>query len=287
MFRLKEERSSPPPAAMVVGLMVLAACLGAFGAPPAWALGTPAGTIIHNTAQVTYTPAGQSASLSISATHSFTVEEIIDCILTWQDAGEVEVTSPQTGSFLTFLLTNTGNGPEQYAVAVTAGTGGDFAPLNPVVWLESNGTEGLQDDDAPYLRGANDPLLGPDGRQLLYVAADIPSNLNDGTVGILSLRSEAVTAGAAGAAPGTHLPGAGGAGLDAVVGHTGAVGIADGRYAVTALGVTLTKTIERITDLQGGAQPHPGARVTYRIATVVTGSGTVEGLRISDPIPAA
>jgi uncharacterized repeat protein (TIGR01451 family) len=290
MIRLKEERSSLPPTAVLVGLMVLAACLAALGAPPAWALGTPAGTIIHNTAQVTYSLSGQSTSLSITATHSFTVEEIIDCSLNWQDAGAVPVSTPQGEPFLCFLLTNTGNGPERFSLEVANVLGTDFDPLTPGIWLESNGTPGLQTEgatpDTHYVPGANDPLLAPDGEARLYVAAHIPAGLNDGDIGALRLSARALTSGAAGAPAGTHLPGAGDGGRDAVVGFTQAVGAAEGRYAVTALAVTLNKTILDIADPRGGTQPYPGARVTYRIAAGVTGTGTVEGLRISDPIPA-
>jgi uncharacterized repeat protein (TIGR01451 family) len=274
----------------VVGLLVLTACLAAFGAPPAWALGTPAGTVIQNTAQVTYTVAGLSGPISISASDSFTVAEIIDAVLTWQDAADVPVNSPQTGRGMTFQLTNTGNGPERFRLSALANLGGDdFDPVLRPIYIESNGIPGLQSGgatpDTIYLPGGNDPDLAADGRVVFYVTADIPAGLGDGALGRMQTTAAAQTTGAAGAAVGTRLPGAGQGGQDAVVGSTQAQGTAVGRFLVQGLTVNLNKQIQRITDQFGGNQPYAGARVAYRVVVTVGGSGTVENLIVDDPIP--
>ncbi|MCP3955285.1 MAG: hypothetical protein GY697_24150, partial [Desulfobacterales bacterium] len=122
MFRLREEkfRQAPP----VVGWLVLAACLAALWADPAWALGTPAGTNIFNQATVTYSLGSNPTRLTRTASDSFEVLEIIDTVVTWQDATNVQVHTPHSEGVLTFLLTNTGNGPEAFALTADDSLGG-------------------------------------------------------------------------------------------------------------------------------------------------------------------
>ena len=49
--------------------------------------------------------------------------------------------------------------------------------------------------------------------------------------------------------------------------------------------VTLTKSAT-ISDPYGGANPVPGAIVTYAIVAHVAGTGTATGLAVNDPFPA-
>jgi uncharacterized repeat protein (TIGR01451 family) len=287
VFRLKEVNAPP-----VLGLMVvLAACLGMLCCGSAWALGTPAGTVIANTATVTYALDGDPTVRTISASHSFSILEVIDGVVAWQDAAPVQVGSPQADSALTFLLTNTGNGPEAFALTSTDTLpGDDFDPAAQSVWLETNGIAGLQTGgatpDTHYQAGLNDPDLPADHSVKIYLLSNIPSGLSDGATGRARLNAAATTPGAANAPAGTALPGAGLNGVDAVVGTSQAQGGAVGSYAVASVGVSLTKSIHRIVDRFGGSQPYPGAQVTYRILVQVSGGGAAEGLVISDPIPA-
>jgi uncharacterized repeat protein (TIGR01451 family) len=291
VFRLKEDQ---PFFALLlaIGLMALAACLGTLGLSSAWALGTPAGTTIANTAQISYTLGSDPSVHNASASHQFSVLEVIDAVAVWQDSANVAVNSPHNGATLTFLLTNTGNGPERFALASDAAVAGDqFDPAPRQFWLETNGTPGLQTTgavaDTLYQPGANDPELAADGSQSFYLLSDIPSGQNDGSLGQVRALVRAATPGAAGAPAGTLLPGAGQGGLNAVVGHTQAGSEVLGAYIVAATTVQLVKTIQRVADPGGGDQPYPGARVTYRLTLSVSGSGTAEGLTVSDPIPAA
>ena len=287
MFWLKEDNKQVRVFA-AVGLIVLLVCRGA---STSWALGTPAGTVISTTATVNYTLGADPAPLSASATGRFTVLEVIDAQVVWQDAAPVQVNTPHTGRCLSFLLTNTGNGPERFGLIVDqALAGDDFDPVAGALWLETNGTAGLQigasAPDTPYTPGLNDPELAADAARLIYLLSNIPSGLIDGQQGQARLTAAALTPGASGSASGTPLPGAGPGGIDAVVGGTGAGGAAVGTYAVTAVEVTLTKQILRIADTYGGNEPYPGATVTYRIRVDINGSGTARDLVISDLVPA-
>ncbi len=289
MNRLKEDKlhytsTSYPP---LCRWLAVAACLFGLWSDPAGALGTAAGTTITNSATVNYTMGGSAQSET--ASHSFEVLEVIDCVVTWQDAANVSVNTPHSDRVLTLQLTNTGNGPEDFRLAVNdAVAGDDFNPSVQDVYLESNGAAGLQmsgaTPDTTY--AGTDIALAADGVQLCYIVSTIPGGLAVGNIGRVALLADARTPGAAGATPGTVLANAGPGGLDAIVGTTGADGSAGGSYEVSFAAVALVKSIAQIADPYGGDRPYPGAVVTYRITVDVTGGGTAEALVISDTIPA-
>jgi hypothetical protein len=89
------------------------------------AAGVPAGTTIQNTAEVSYTIGGSTATTP-SNTVGITVDEILDVVVTLQ-SGSVSVTPGATNQELLFRVTNTGNGPERFRLDMTSVlTGDDF-----------------------------------------------------------------------------------------------------------------------------------------------------------------
>jgi uncharacterized repeat protein (TIGR01451 family) len=284
MRRLMEDKYIPI-LRKVLRWWVPAVCLIVLWAGSVWAVGTPAGTPIAGTATASYTLGGDPTVLTATASSSFNVLEVINVALIWQDTANVPVDSPQTDRVLTFLLTNTGNGPETFRLTADGAVAGDqFNPAVQSIWIESNATPGLQAADTPYNPAGI--ALPADGSAVVYVTSTIPAGLADGAIGNVRLTAAALTPGAAGQAPGTLLPGAGYGSVDAVVGATRAQQDSSGSYAVATVSVTLSKGIARIVDLFGGDRPYTGARVTYRITVALSGSGTAEALVVSDPIPA-
>ncbi len=283
MIRLKEAKNFylPP----WVGWFLLVACLAVFWAGSAWALGTSAGTPIINTATINYTLVADPTPRTSTASNSFDVMEVLDVVVTWQDAANVSVNSPHALAVTTFRVTNTGNGPEDFELLTNDILGGDdFDPTVQDIYLESNGTPGWQAGDTLY--GGGGITFNADQGMTIYVRSDIPPSLANGDTGDLQFTARALTAGAAGSAAGTLLPGLGYNGVDAVVGTTNADGDAIGTYEVSAAAVALTKSVVQIVDPYGGNQPYTSAQVTYRIVVDVTGFGTAEALVITDAIPA-
>ena len=253
-----------------------------------WALGTSAGTAITNTATVSYTVGSNPTLFSETASDAFTVLEIIDVVVTWQDGVNVPVGTPYADAALTFQVTNTGNGPEDYQfTTVDTLSGDDFNPVMRSIWMESNSQPGIQvsgaTPDTPYVLGSGVSVQADDA-VTCYLLSDVPAALSDGQIGAVQLTAEAMTASAAGAAAGTELPNAG-VGGSAVVGITNADGSAQGNYEVSAPEVTLYKSITRINDPYGGSEPYTSAQITYAILVNVTGSGTAEALVVTDVLP--
>ncbi|MCH9673360.1 MAG: hypothetical protein K0U93_18115 [Gammaproteobacteria bacterium] len=272
--------------------LAVALTLLGVGITTAHAVGTGAGSLIRNTATANYQVGGVAAT-PVTGVVDITVDELIDVEVSWQDGANVVVSSPDTGDVLTFRVTNTGNGSEAFGLTTVQNlTGDQYDPNVTQVFIESNGTPGLQTTGAtPDTAATNTGALAADANLTVYVVSDTPGSLTNGNTGNVQLTAQATTAGADTAARGATLTGLGDGGVDAIVGEdaTGGSGAnheAIGTYVVSTVTVALTKSVVSIVDPFGGTQEIPGARINYQIQVVISGTGTADNLIITDPIPA-
>jgi len=247
---------------------------------PVFAIGASAGIDISNTVTVDYVIGGSSSTATDSVT--FRVDEIVDVNVSWQDAANVGVSTPDTNQVLTYLLTNTGNGNDSYTLGVQNLLGGDqFNPVLVNIYLDTNGNGNYNPGvDTQYIAGTNDPVLGADASLAIFVLNNIPASLNGGDLGNSQLTA---TSNTISGTPGASFANAGDNNTTAVVGTSGGGSSDTGIYQVINATVSLLKSVV-ITDPLGGNQPMPGATMTYRID--VSASGTATGVVITDPIPA-
>lgn len=250
---------------------------------PVQAAGTAANATISTQAVANYT-VGPSSFTQSSNVVTATVAEVLDVIVTWQDGTPVYVTAAQTNQILSFRITNTGNGTEQFALAgVNALTGDDFDPAVTGIFLDtnSNGTFDTGIDQA-YIPGTNDPILTADQGLSVFALANIPAGVLDGNTGLFELTAAAATGHGP---PGTLISGLGDSGTDAITGTTGAQGNAIGTYAVSEVTVTLTKSAV-VADPYGGNRATTGSVITYQVLIQAQGSRTATDVIFTDPIPA-
>ena len=261
----------------------LIALLAALALPvQATAAGTRAGSTISNTATASFDAGGGPTTIDSNRV-DLLVDELLDVTVDSSNPADVATTPGATGQVLTFSVTNTGNGVEDFALSTVANAGGDdYDPTVTQVYLDNG--DGLFDagTDTLYTAGANDPTLDPDESITVFVLTTTPGTVADGNRGIVSLLAAARTGTGA---PGTSFAGQGEGGGDAVVGATGADGEDAGAFVVSAATVTLVKSAS-ITNPLGTADPIPGATITYTIVATVAGSGSVSGLAITDNVPA-
>ncbi len=186
--------------------VLAAGTLGA--AAPAFAAGTPAGTVINNSATATYDlPAGGQDSVTSNVV-SLTVDELLDVSVASTDGGDVATFPGAVNQVLSFRVTNAGNGSESFALTARDTVGGDdFDPSATSIVLDSNGN-GVYDPgiDTVYVAGANNPLLAPDASVLIFVLSSIPAGATDAQRGRIDLVAVAVTGSGA---PGTSFRGSG------------------------------------------------------------------------------
>ncbi|MDF7777139.1 hypothetical protein P1X14_17910 [Sphingomonas sp. AOB5] len=243
-------------------------------AVPALASG-PAGSIIPNTATVSFSIAEQPATIASNQV-TFRLGEILDLQLT------PAVSSLSLGQGLTpvaFTLTNTGNGHEPFTLSGRL-EGVDATVEAFAIDMDGDG----QFDPAHDLRiepGAATPPLAPGAsiRFLALVRASAPA-----TGGKLIVATRAVTGSGT---PGTGYDGQGDDGCDAVVGATTAS--AEASVTITMASgdpdnVSVVKS-QSVVAPNGDSLPVRGATVTYTLETRFGGSGAVRDARLADTIP--
>lgn len=257
----------------------------------AHAAGTAAGTVIPNTATISYTFSGQPHTQQAAAPY-VTVARLLSVRATWQDSTPSASNSPDALRPLTFAVTNLGNATDTVALARDNAVGGDqFDPIDApqgAIWLESGAQAGLQTSgpnaDLVYLPGSNDPVLAPGASRTVYLASGIPSGFTTGATGRANLQARSTLA------PPATSPGAQVAvvsGVPVVAGPNGARSVATGTYLVSVIAVGIAKSVVAVADNQGGTRVMPGSVVTYRLLVSATGTGSASNVVVSDPLPAA
>jgi uncharacterized repeat protein (TIGR01451 family) len=249
-------------------------------AQSAWALGTPAGTPIANTATVDWSVG--PGTFTQSSTTQFVVDELVNVVVTLQSVSPVAVTSPDTNRQLAFLVSNTGNGTESFSLVLDPVQAGEqFDPTNARLYLDTNGSTVYEPGVDPlYQPGVNDPAIAADAARLVFALCDVPASRVNGDLGNATLRATSQT----GSGAGTIVIGGGTGGADAVIGAGGGTSVSLGGYLVSDLAVSVVKSAV-VLDLGGGSAPAPGSRITYTLQVNVGGTGNVANLVITDPLP--
>ena len=246
------------------------------------AAGTPVGTVIENTASVTFDLAGTPTTIQTNTT-TLTVIERIDVVVTLQ-SGQILVAASDTNRALLFTVTNTGNGTETFALDIdNAIAGDDFDPIEavPAIYFDTDGSGDFNAGDQAYTPGGNDPVLAADESIDVFLVNDIPAGVVNGNIG----RSELTATSETGTgAPGTAFAGLGDGGVDAIVGTTGGEASTEGEYLVSDVQINVAKS-QVVNDQFGGNQPVPGATITYTITVEVIGGGTATASVVNDEIP--
>jgi len=263
---------------------------GLIASSATWAVGTPAGTIISNTATATYDdPATGTTGATSSDSADLTVLELISVNVTAENTTPVVTEAGDTQQVLTFTVTNTGNGSEAFNLDASNLAGDEIDANNITLYIDTNGDGVLDAGDQLLTSGTTINLdansSNPDAT--VFVVVDMPADANVGDTADISLSAISNTPGAATASPGDLLVGEGTGVSDAVVGNS----VTDTATASFTIGeppteatVNISKTIASRVDPFGGNTDIPGTIVTYQIAVEVVG-GDVDNLVIADAIP--
>jgi len=161
---------------------------------------TVAGTVISNTAQVTYTVNGTPQSTN-STTSTFVVDRKVNFTVVVDQAANTKVNLGQVGAVTSFKLTNTTNGAQDFlldsAQAVPIGIlpgVPDFTMSNLKVFVDSNGN-GVYDpgtDTATFI-----DELAPDASIEVFIVGDVPTT-GSPNLALVALHAVAASGGATG-----------------------------------------------------------------------------------------
>ena len=276
-----------------IGAIALFLALCFLASQSAYALGTPSGTSITNTATATYNDGGTPVTRTASAP-AVVVDNKVN--LTVTKNADVTVLPGATDQALVFEIKNEGNTTQRYALTPTNSAG--IAMENVRIYLDNGTNPGVWDaGDDLYVDASTFGDVLADGTLQVLIVADTPVGALSGETADYQLIATTVDAGTTT----VTLPalGANTAGVDVVftdiAGSAAGDGNRDGKhsaqgiYSVNLLALVLSKSVEVVWDPNNlfiNPKAIPGARLTYTITTTVTGVGTAAAVVITDPIPA-
>ncbi len=307
---------------LVLGLLALTPLLVSVSANAA---GTAAGQSIANRATVNYSvgavaqpaigssPAGNSSGPGADTT--FTVDNKVDLNLIETDAAPANTAPGLTNAgtanaVAVYKLTNTGNNPQGYTLAVTQPAGGtlfghtDSFDMTNTRAVVSGAACALATTTTPTYNSGTDTAtsvstLNADSCVYVIVLGDTPNGLANGAAAIVRLTATTVAAVTLAAI--TETATADTAGVDIVFADS-AVGVHvaqvardakafdDDEYFVIAPALTVTKTSAVISDpfnLVTNPKAIPGATIEYTITVANSASGAAAaGVVIADVLPA-
>lgn len=287
--------------------VVLLALLALLYFPAKWAnaAGTASGTVITNTATATY-GVGTLTGLTATGSTNITVDNKVNVTVTKN--ADATVTPSSTNQALIFVVTNTGNTTQRYALSVVNSAG--IAMDNVRIYRDNGSTANAWDaSDTLYSDASTFGNVAADGTLNILIVADTPGTATDGQTADYSLVATTVDAGTTTVT--TQTSGANTSGVDVVFGDIAGSASGDaakdgkhsasGRYTVSSLSVSVAKSVYVYSDPSTGVNDGtagsnytdctvcpkaiPGATLRYTVTTTVTGSGTALNVVITDPIP--
>lgn len=281
-----------------------AIALVALNTAPAYAAGTTAGTQITNNVTVNYKVEGIDQVQQV-ADNTFTVDRVIDFVITEVGSTQTIVSPGQTQAVTVFQVTNNSNTEIDLGLSATQQSGGaaafggtdNFDGTNTQIYIDVNGNGLLDagDELVTYL----DELAADETVQLLVVT-DIPVTQVNGDIATVVLTGTAKEGGSEGSEGAliTQTVGADTSNAMDTVFADGAGATDSSRdgvysarddYAVLAAQFSVEKLSRVVSDLVNGTNDPkaiPGATIEYCIAVSnAAGGADATNVVITDIVP--
>ena len=274
---------------------------------PSFAGGTDAGTVVENTATISYSVGGAAQAPITSAVADFKVDQKVDLTVTGNSGANI-IVSPSTaratvGNKLTYVLSNDGNSTQDFKISVThlgtddfdAGTGATAAPQTPEACQFT-----IDGGTANAITATPTVTLAKDATATIEVMCSMPNrpDVDDGHLSTIDVLATAVDAAGVIMAESTIADREDD--VDVVLADdTGTLTDNADRnamhsdtqtYEIDVPMLTVVKKSSVISDpLNGTNQPKriPGAVVEYTITIENTSDSVATGLTVTDVLTAA
>jgi hypothetical protein len=286
--------------------------LTVLGTNTAFAAGTTAGSTIVNNVSVAFQVGGiaqtgttASDTLTVDRRITLTVAEVGNATTVVTPAQVSSLALASTSAVTAFTVTNTSNAALDFALTAVQPTGGagphsntDTIDVTNVRIFRDSNTNGIFDSSDTLVTYLDE--VAADATVTVFVIADVPTALANGSVAVVTLTATSREAGGSGSqgAALTQTTGANTAGMDTVFGDgAGATDAARDAafsardsYTVSAATLSAIKTSRIISDpvnLLVNPKMIPGATIEYCIAisNAAGTSATATSVTINDPIP--
>ncbi|MCW3783927.1 DUF11 domain-containing protein [Defluviimonas salinarum] len=295
---------------MKYGKIIAAGMAVLLGSIAMAAANTPAGTLITNTVDISYTSGGNTISIPTAASSTIVVDREIDLSIAGLDAGAIVYAEKSADdAVLVYQLTNEGNAASGYdlnvavsgSLALTLDPAGGGAEGTWHVVLSDNpvpgaGTEVVYDPTGTVNIGD----LAIDGIRYVHIHANIGSSAASAEFKDFDITAVALDAGTN--TPTVELTGQGLSGMDIVFNDPGFDGTetATETLSILAPGLTSSKTAVVISENRNGSfncasgsaeagaeYVIPGSCVEYTITVTNSASATLAAanLAIADTMP--
>lgn len=268
-------------------------------AQQALADGTPANTLIQNTATASYSVGSVPQGTVTSNTAEFRVDRKIDFLLEEVDNAPTATSPGQNGVITTFRLTNIGNDTQDFQFTPANVTGGDLFSVNDTedvtnfsVVVDDDGDGFPSAGDLTYIDELPFDPTGGANQILVFVLADMPNAVADGSGAIVSLTATAHDGGADGVEGAAASDDSADADLPGTVQNVfanasgGGAEAAQDVYAVASASLVATKSSTVISDPFSSSNPKavPGAVVQYEVTVTNSGASDATNVGVVDTL---
>ena len=233
-----------------------------------YAQGVPAGTLIVNRATLNYSIDDVNFSVNSNEVKDV-VDQKIDMQLVCQESKPVVVGVGEKKRALSFLLTNQGNGADDYDFTLFNEHNSTFDVENKMLYLDNgDGVFSLRED-----RVVTDLNLSVDESKVLFLVSDIPVDANSTSTNGIKVHSK--VAGSLIYGESKKLENY------YVVMASKEASLSDVcSYEVSNLAIELEKSATLSSD-----RVYVGSTIHYQIAVKVVGTGSIKNVVIEDKIP--
>lgn len=242
-----------------------------------WAKGTIAGTVISNVATLDFEVDNEHEQIQSNVVTDV-VAQLIDLHLDTRDAQPVTVSSTEKKrTWLSFRLTNTGNGPDTFTFDYDLSSVNSERPAQVLIYVDTNRNETFDDADRPVDRLI---LQADESRDIFAVAEDFTRCSGEVT---LTLIARSLTGGSG--VRGKIFPHKGVNGVDAVDGEEGGIARVSQKWRFQRKQTLRIVQKSTVMNRFGHHEPISGATITYHITVFAPEGFEAHHVLYKNPIP--
>ena len=236
-----------------------------------FAKGVPAGTVIQNSATLSFSTEEETFSIESNVDKSV-VAQLIDVKVSWMDTQAVVVSAGEREKVLTYKVVNSGNSRDRFTLLADVLDYKSSFPLAKYeIYIDTNNNNRFDSSDVVR----KTVYIDADKEKLIFVVSQIDEGLSatSGSQAFVNLRAISRTGGSG--EKGRIHTGRGVDGVDVVDGFSGGMSGDEGAYKLLVANVVISKDVTIDEE----------ELITVSLDVSVVGEGSVKDVNVLDIIP--